>query len=261
VPAGQPVLGALGRSRHASMIKMPKSATETAFCTKKREDAKGQSRDSLWQLAGVEADAFGAGRGSSNGRRVRLRTVMFLRLALYERRAHPSGRAVCLLGLRQCRFRAAVGALVLVLCAVGALSVYAGVVLAAVIIAVLLPGAVGAAQALAQSATRSAAWAPAGPHVYVHSVASTLPGAGAELLRALTREADSKGWSLVLDARNEKLARYYRNLGFVPGGPPAKMPDAGSHMRMWRPPDRLEVGGCDRGMLRYRRRTERRVSS
>ena len=44
-------------------------------------------------------------------------------------------------------------------------------------------------------------------------VASARPGAGAELLRRLTHEADGKGWSFVLDASNEKLAATTRNSG------------------------------------------------
>ena len=66
---------------------------------------------------------------------------------------------------------------------------------------------------------------PPGQHRYLHSLASTLPGAGAELLRELTGEADRKGWSLSLDASNEKLVGYYAKFGFTALGAAVTMPD------------------------------------
>ena len=59
----------------------------------------------------------------------------------------------------------------------------------------------------------------------MHSVASQLPGAGAQLLRGLTQEANDKGWSLVLDASNERLVQYYEQFGFVVRGAGVRMPD------------------------------------
>jgi len=71
--------------------------------------------------------------------------------------------------------------------------------------------------------------------VYVHSVASTRPGAGAELMTSLAGEADQKGWLLVLDAGNERLGTYYSRFGFARGGA-VKMPDGNLRVRMWRQP-------------------------
>jgi hypothetical protein len=72
-------------------------------------------------------------------------------------------------------------------------------------------------------------------YVYVHSVASTRPGAGAELMTSLAGEADQKGWLLVLDAGNDSLGAYYSKFGFARGGA-VRMPDGTVRVRMWRQP-------------------------
>jgi predicted N-acetyltransferase YhbS len=71
--------------------------------------------------------------------------------------------------------------------------------------------------------------------VYVHSVASTRPGAGAELMASLAGEADQKGWLLFLDAGNEELGTYYSRFGFARAGA-VRMPDGTVRVRMWRQP-------------------------
>ncbi len=54
-------------------------------------------------------------------------------------------------------------------------------------------------------------------------------------MTSLVREADLKGWFLVLDASNERLGTYYSRFGFARGGT-AKMPDGAVRVRMWREP-------------------------
>ncbi len=159
---------------------------------------------------------------------------MFLALAVYERRTHPSGRAVCLLRLRHPRLIAFVAALVLAIIGVGLLLAPAGIALAIVIVGLLLPGSLDAIRARAGK-SRLERLMPPGQHRYLHSLASTLPGAGADLLRELTGEADRKGWSLSLDANNERLVGYYVKFGFTALGPAVPMPDGSCRVRMWRP--------------------------
>jgi hypothetical protein len=84
-------------------------------------------------------------------------------------------------------------------------------------------------------ATRSLTACPA-LEVEVHMVASEEPGAGRALLAAVAVEADRNGWALVLDAANDRLAAYYRGLGFLPIGPPADMPFGERVTRMVRQP-------------------------
>ena len=60
--------------------------------------------------------------------------------------------------------------------------------------------------------------------VEVHMVASEEPGAGRALLAEVADEADRNGWALVLDAANDRLTAYYRDLGFEAIGPAADMP-------------------------------------
>jgi len=99
---------------------------------------------------------------------------------------------------------------------IGALSPWAGGALLVLTASVFLPLAARATVAL-PATRRLHRIGPPGRYVYVHSVASTRPGAGAELLASLTVEADEKGWMLALDAGNETLGTYYSRLGFAPG--------------------------------------------
>jgi hypothetical protein len=63
-----------------------------------------------------------------------------------------------------------------------------------------------------------------GRQVEVHMVASEKPGEGRALLEAVAAEAERNGWALTLDAANDRLADYYRQLGFEPVGPSTQMP-------------------------------------
>jgi hypothetical protein len=86
--------------------------------------------------------------------------------------------------------------------------------------------------------------------VEVRMVASEEPGAGRALLAALAVEADRNGWVLVLDAANDRLTVYYRALGFLPTGKPARMPFGERVTRMVRQPsDGLERATGDRAAL------------
>ena len=75
-----------------------------------------------------------------------------------------------------------------------------------------------------------------GPIVEVHMVASEEPGAGRCLLEDVTAQADREGQTLVLDAANDRLAKYYTSLGFQPAGPPTPMPFGERVTRMVRRP-------------------------
>ncbi len=67
-------------------------------------------------------------------------------------------------------------------------------------------------------------------------VASEEPGAGRALLAEVADEADRNGWALVLDAANDRLTAYYRDLGFEAIGPAADMPFGERVTRMVRQP-------------------------
>jgi hypothetical protein len=200
-----------------------------------------RQRYSLWHLAGVEIRAFGDRNAGSLWWRLVFRAAILLSLVAYARRVHPSGQALCLLWLRPWRCVGGIAGLLLIVCTAGAISPVLGAVLVAAIAVVLGPCAISAVK-LRPEWKELSRRTPPGRHVYVHSVASQLPGAGAQLLRALALEADENGWSMVLDASNEKLVRYYQQFGFVPRGPGVRMPHGARHVRMWRPPITLERG-------------------
>ena len=237
--AGEPFLGALDGSRRVFAKERAKNASGTAYCTQKSLKFQDRTKHSRWRLAGVQAAAFsGANRSAKTGQ-FHLRTSMLLALTVYDRRAHPSGQAVCLLGLRKGRFILLVAGLVLLIATAGLLSPYAGSALAALVLVVLMPGVVGAFRARAAN-NQLKRLTPSGRYVYVHSLASTSPGAGAALLRELISEKDENGCSLALDASNEKLATYYARFGFVAQGDAVRMPDGSRHTRMWRPANTQE---------------------
>ena len=232
------------------VVKETNEANEAKRRTRRRRLGNGPNglarhgrpeKHSLWQLAGVEVRAFRGRDTGSVPERVVFRAAILLSLVAYARRVHPSGRALCLLWLRPLRVVVAMMALILLVCATGAVYSVLGVAIAAVMAAALLPFTVGAVKSR-PGRKELAKLTPPGRHVYVHSVASQLPGAGAQLLRGLTQEADDKGWSLVLDASNEKLVRYYQQFGFVVRGAGVRMPDGARHVRMWRPPVTPERG-------------------
>ena len=188
----------------------------------------------LWDLVGVELHAFGRFERLRHLHRVAFMAGMAMAMWAYERHVHPSGRAVCLLGPRPARIAAATTGLVLAFGLVAAMSQAVAEGLLAAVALVLLPLAIPAARALLASA-RLRRLTPSRGRVYVHSLASTEAGKGADLLRSITKEADEKGLSLVLDAENERLARYYEAFGFQRRGTAVRMPNGAFRIRMWRP--------------------------
>jgi hypothetical protein len=247
----QAFLGAAANSCRRRVPEAGANRTATSHRARKRPNTTIPSRErsthSLWHFSGVEARAFNFPKRSSSEPPLLLRVSMFMSLALYERRTHPSGEAVCLLGLRRGRFFAGIAGVVIMVVIVGALSPYACAALATAIVALLSPRAIEAVREPGHAA-RLETFSPPGSHVYVHSLASTLPGAGAELMRHLVYEADSKRWSLVLDASNQRLARYYESFGFQTLGTAVRMPNGSSHVRMWRPALALDEPGQDGGI-------------
>jgi hypothetical protein len=187
-----------------------------------------------WRLVGVEVRAFDRARPLGWFGRAAFAAGTGLALVAFHRRVHPSGRAMCLLGPCPGRIAAVIGGVLVVLAVVAALSpVAAGTVLVAISL-LALPSAVRAVRGLpATAALRHAS--PPGRHVYLHSLASTKPGDGAELLRMVTAEADDKGWSIVLDAGNVALVGYYERFGFQARCRPVRGPNGGQRVRMWRP--------------------------
>ena len=191
---------------------------------------------SLWQLADVEALAFRAGIGCRAPSRFVFKAAMLIALGAFDRRVHSSGQAVCLLAPRRLRVVLATSAALVLAGLIGAVLPPLGWALLALTALVFLPLAVQAARAL-PARTRLSRIGPPGHRrrIYVHSVASTRRGAGAELMTSLAGEADQKGWLLVLDADNERLGTYYSRFGFARGGA-VTMPDGTVRVRMWRPP-------------------------
>ena len=193
---------------------------------------------SMRHLVGVEVRAFGRARPAGWFGRLTLTLGSSVALFAFERRIHPSGGAVCLLGARPGRVALGIGGFWVALVAVGGASRPAAAALLAAIAVLSLPSALRATIELpAQLRLRRAT--PSGRRVYLHSLASVEPGAGAELMRLVAREADEKGWSLVLDAGNQELARYYRRFGFVAPWGDAPPPAPSRRVHMWRP-----VGGA-----------------
>lgn len=189
-------------------------------------------RSSVFSLASVETEAFCRRRVVSRRSHVALWVLMLVAILTFDRRVAPSGKAVCLLAPRRGRQVLLFGALALFVCLVaGAAPVpaLASVALLIVFSVRTLSGRLGELQQGGRLRRR----VPDGRHLYVHSVASVQPGAGSELMRELVMEADEKGWSLLLDADNEALARYYTEFGFV-----AQHPEDISRpgrVRMYRP--------------------------
>lgn len=196
---------------------------------------RAQRSVGIWRLSGVEANAFSRGSRPSWYARLSLRAGMLLALLVFEKRAHGSGCAVCLLGARRLRIACAVALLVVAVMALGALAPWVAAGALCIVAIMFGEQALGALRSLpAQCRLRRGR--PPRPYRYVHSLASTRQGAGAELLVALEAEADDKGWWLVTEASNEKLAHYYEGLGFARLGPSVVMHDGSPHVRMGRPP-------------------------
>lgn len=187
----------------------------------------------LWSLAGVEARAFAPGRRQRYVNQCVVRALMLLALISYERRTDLSGDAVCLLHPRRFRQLATGTVIGLLACLIAGASPVAAIAGVILLVSAVGPKTVrsGLASVRRPSSHRHV---PKGSYVYVHSVASVRPGAGAELLESLAREADSKGWSLLLDADNERLVSYYGRFGFVRGD--GDMAEKAGPVRMWRSP-------------------------
>ena len=71
----------------------------------------------------------------------------------------------------------------------------------------------------------------------VHTVASSMPGAGRRVLEALNAEADAEGWTLTLVAAAAPLVAYYARLGYTPRGPAETMTYGDVRTVMIRPPE------------------------
>ncbi len=220
----------------------------------------------VWQLSGMVARRFFDLPYARYvlpvpGRRAIVRAISFTALAWGGWRTNGSGTAVCgLTGTSGLRQRLAASA-VWVLAGIASLACWVGwVALWSAIGLIIVPAltflgfaglalllgsraaSVGKAKSkLADLGTPAAKGArglgdrPA-HHVEVHMVASEEPGAGRALLTAVSVEADRNGWALFLDAANDRLAGYYRDLGFLPVGPAAAMPFGERVTRMVRQP-------------------------
>ena len=159
---------------------------------------------------------------------------MLVALLLCDRRVHPSCRALCLLAPRPLRVLAVTIGTAFLIGLAGALSPLLALGLLAAVVAVFAPLAARGLRNLPAQARLRTGTAPR-RRVRLHSLASTQAGAGTELLMALGDEADHRGWTLVLDASNERLAGYYSSLGFVALAV-GKMPDGNHDARMCRSP-------------------------
>jgi len=189
---------------------------------------------SYWRLVGVQVRAFSRYRKHSPMGWVGLAADCAAATWLYERRAHPEGQAVCLLGLSGRRVLAAAIAVMLPGIAISLVSRGAGAAVLAAETAIVMGVAVRSLRALPVSLRlRLACWP--GAHVFVRSLSSTRAGAGAELLGAVVEEADNKAWSLLLDAGTEALVPYYERFGFVRQGPGVVTRDGTTKVRMLRP--------------------------
>jgi len=171
-----------------------------------------------------------------------LRLAFWIVLLTGERRTNQSGTAVCCLSgaSRRPKAKGSLVALVglLVLAGLWAASAVTWPIFAAAIIGsswywpMIRNGFAGLGARRALQRAR-----PSGRAVVVHTVASIEPGAGRHLLTTLVAEADDKGWLLVLDAANERLAHYYGQFGFATTGPPVPMPWGEENIPMARQPN------------------------
>ena len=229
-------LGALGESRPVSAgpgLLCDDFVAPRAGCVG-TTGCRPAQRYGLIYLTRLEVGAFSRFQKRSAAQRLSFAAAMALSLCVYQRRVHAGGAAVCLLEPRRARVVAGLLGTALVLGGAGYAFPAAAAVLMAVVAGVFAPAAVLAVRAI--PARRRLRWrGPTGDTVYLHSLAGKTPGAGAELMRTVAGEADSKGWLLVLDADNERLARYYEGFGFARRGAPVAMPNGGRMIRMWRP--------------------------
>jgi hypothetical protein len=190
-----------------------------------------------WRLVAVEVRAFGRRDKRNLAQRLAFVSAMALSMWAYRRRCDVSGQAVCLLEPRPLRLAGGFGGLAVVALALGATCPPVAWALVAGLASLCLPLAWPAVKALPAN-HRLRRMTPPGPRMYLHSLASTWPGSGAELMRSVVRDADATGKAIALDADNQKLARYYEAFGFRALGTAVTMPNGVSRVRMWRPPAR-----------------------
>ena len=158
-------------------------------------------------------------------------------MLLYDRRAHPGGEAVCLLGLSWRRLLAVSATVALSGVTASLLWRPLGVGALGTLAALFTPYLVRSLMAVPVT-LRLRRLSPPGKYVVIRSLASTRSGAGAELLCSVLGEADEKRWSILLDAGNEALVPYYERFGFVARGAGVVTPGASTKVRMWRPAPR-----------------------
>lgn len=202
---------------------------------------------SLWALAGVEADAFSPRRRTGAFRHLKTRLIMLVALFGFERRTHQSGLAVCLLDAKPARLLLAAGGLACLVVLVCGASAPAGLALLGVVVCIFGP-ALARNSRLPGNCWPVARRGLGAGSVYLHSLASARPGAGAELMQQVAAEADREQLTLVLDADNEILVLYYEQFGFSRRAPAydlggARRSSIGT--RMWRLPAAYSLGGPD----------------
>jgi hypothetical protein len=201
------------------------------------------SRPTAWDLSAMAARAFADQPQTRMQwpilRFLCLRVLLLVSVATSERRVHPDLDAFCLLTKPSIRGRVNAAALGVA----GALSVITLVVLLPVafwlvVLALAVLIAPSVALAIRSSRPRGvlAALVPPGPVIGIHTVTSRRPGHGVELMWSVALEADAEGWTLVLDAANDRLARYYQQFGFVSCGEGVTMPWGETVVRMRREP-------------------------
>lgn len=171
------------------------------------------NRYSAWDMAGVQARAFGSRAGKSRLGETRMRLAIWIVTLTHERREHPDGTAVCLLGPKAVRIAILLIATVLASLFVGDVGAEGGMALVLAVSWIMGPSAVRYGKRLLRSAGPHSCGIPGGT-VIVHSLASIRRGAGAELMVMLTDEADRRGWMLSLEADGEELVQYYERFGF-----------------------------------------------
>lgn len=209
------------------------------------EERKSVGRDwsGLWRQSVLVAKVYGPRPQFVRVRPQLLRLVMLPQLAIADRRANEAGSAVCCLSgasnWPKAKGAAAATGMLLMSAGLFVAALYATWPVVILVVATALPFVPLSVQSLAARPARRAlrnSRPRRGEVVVVHTVASGEPGAGRKLLDAVAEEADRKGWTLVLDAGNHRLASYYRGLGFEPTGPPVLMPWGEDNIPMARRP-------------------------
>ena len=185
------------------------------------------------QLAGVVVRAFEKVEPRGKLGRWAMWVGTVTALWAYERRVHDNGHALCLLGVKWGRVVTSVVSLVLITAVADALVPEAAIGLLGAISLVFLPLVLAGLRALPARLRLGRVGLRRGR--YLHSMVSEQPGAGAEVLKGVCAEADSKGWHLVLDASCQRLVVYYEQFGFETSAGPVKMPNGHLHTRMFRP--------------------------